>query len=71
MVYFYSAILYTEKGKGRVDGAVEIAGGIPTSKIWYEKIQKELKNQLCSDLKENKGIDIESSSITFISFNPI
>lgn len=68
MVYFYSALVDTERGEIRVDGAIEIAGKITTSNTWYEA-QKELKNNIRSEMKEKEGIEIYT--IVLIAFNPI
>ncbi len=68
MVYFYSALVDTERGEIRVDGAIEIHGKIMSSNAWYA-IQKQLKDNIRSEMKNKEGIEIYK--IVLVAFNPI
>lgn len=68
MVYFYSASVDTERGKLRVDGAIEINVKIISINAWHAA-QKQLKDNIRSELKEKEGIEIYN--IVLIAFNRI
>lgn len=70
MLYFYSAVVYTKKGKVRIADVKEIKHKIDSKKS-FELEAWSIQKEICSELKRQKGIELEPDDIVFVAFNPI
>lgn len=70
MLYFYSAVAYTEKGEIRAFDVKEIKDMIADKdSFWIEIIN--IQEEICTKLKEQYGPEFEIYDIMFTAFNPI
>lgn len=70
MLYFYSAVAYTEEGEVRIADVKEIKDMIGSEKsFWLEA--KIIQKEICYKLKQQKGIELELDDIVFTAFNSI